>query len=100
MPEVWESGSAYERYVGRWSRLVAERFTGPRYLVQIASAGLQDWPEHPSLRYQLACYEALQGHREAAIEHLRIAFEQNPDTREWAADDEDLASVRDDPTLG
>src|SRR5688500_8948505 len=26
MPEVWESGSAYERYVGRWSRLVAERF--------------------------------------------------------------------------
>ena len=68
--------------------------------VEIASAGLQDWPEHASLRYQLACYEALQGHREAAIEHLRIAFEQNPDTREWAADDEDLASVRDDPTLG
>lgn len=26
MPEVWESGVAYERYVGRWSRLVAERF--------------------------------------------------------------------------
>ena len=26
MPEVWDSGSAYERYVGRWSRLVAERF--------------------------------------------------------------------------
>ena len=68
--------------------------------VEVASAGLADWPDHPSLRYQLACYEALQGHREAAIEHLRIAFEQNPDTREWAVDDEDLASVRDDPTLG
>ena len=68
--------------------------------VEIASEGLADWPEHPSLRYQLACYEALGGNREAAIEHLRIAFERNPDTREWAAGDEDLASVRDDPALG
>jgi tetratricopeptide (TPR) repeat protein len=67
--------------------------------VAIASAGLQDWPEHPSLRYQLACYEALQGNREAAIEHLRIAYANNPDTREWAAGDDDLASVRDDPAL-
>ncbi len=67
--------------------------------VEIASQGLEDWPEHPSLRYQLACYEALGGNREAAIEHLRIAFEQNPATRTWAADDEDLASVRDDPAL-
>ena len=67
--------------------------------VEIASEGLADWPEHPSLRYQLACYEALGGNREAAIEHLRIAFDRNPDTREWAAGDEDLASVRDDPAL-
>ena len=69
-------------------------------VVEVASAGLADWPEHPSLRYQLACYEALQGNREAAIGHLRIAFEKNPATREWAADDEDLVSVRDEPALG
>jgi hypothetical protein len=67
--------------------------------VEVASAGLADWPDHPSLRYQLACYEALGGHREAAIEHLKVAFAQNPDTRTWAAGDEDLASVRDDPAL-
>jgi len=67
--------------------------------VEIASQGLADWPEHASLRYQLACYEALQGHRDAAVEHLAIAFEHNPATREWAADDDDLASVRDDPAL-
>jgi len=67
--------------------------------VEVASAGLEDWPDHPSLRYQLACYEALQGHREAAIEHLKIAFANNPATREWAAGDEDLESVRDDPAL-
>ena len=35
----------------------------------------------------------------AAIEHLRIAYEHNPATREWAAGDEDLVSVRDDPAL-
>jgi hypothetical protein len=68
--------------------------------VEIASQGLADWPEHPSLRYQLACYEALAGHHEAAVEHLKVAFEHNPDTREWAAGDDDLASVRDDPALG
>ena len=67
--------------------------------VEIASEGLTDWPEHPSLRYQLACYEALQGHREQAIEHLKIAYANNPATREWAAGDEDLDSVRDDPAL-
>lgn len=67
--------------------------------VEIASAGLEDWPENPSLRYQLACFEALAGHREAAIRHLRIAYENNPATREWAATDDDLASIRDDPAL-
>ncbi|HET8948957.1 MAG TPA: cupin domain-containing protein [Solirubrobacteraceae bacterium] len=69
------------------------------HAVAVASAGLKDWPDHPSLRYQLACYEALQGNRDAAIEHLKIAYANNPDTREWAAGDDDLASVRDDPAL-
>jgi tetratricopeptide (TPR) repeat protein len=67
--------------------------------IEIASEGLEDWPENPSLRYQLACFEALAGHREAAVRHLRIAYENNPRTREWAAGDDDLASVRDDPAL-
>jgi tetratricopeptide (TPR) repeat protein len=67
--------------------------------VEIASEGLADWPEHPSLRYQLACFEALRGNREQAIEHLAIAYASNPRTRQWAASDEDLASVRDDPAL-
>ena len=69
------------------------------HAVAIASEGLADWPEHPSLHYQLACYEALGGNRERAIEHLKVAYARNPATREWAADDDDLASVRDDPAL-
>jgi tetratricopeptide (TPR) repeat protein len=67
--------------------------------VAVASEGLRDWPDHPSLHYQLACYEALGGNRDRAIEHLRIAYAGNPETREWAAGDEDLDSVRDDPAL-
>ena len=68
--------------------------------IEIASEGLAHWPEHPLLHYQLACYNALGGHREDAIAHLRIAWREDPRTREWAADDDDLGSIRDDPALG
>lgn len=62
---------------------------GPR---RLAAAG--------HLNYQLACYQALAGNRVDALRHLRIAFANDPSTREWAADDDDLVSVRDDPSLG
>jgi tetratricopeptide (TPR) repeat protein len=61
---------------------------------EIASEGLHDWPDHGTLHYALACYRALEGRRAEALEHLRIAFERDPRTREWAADDADLNSVR------
>jgi tetratricopeptide (TPR) repeat protein len=67
--------------------------------IAVASAGLADWPRHPLLHYQLACYNALAGHREQAIVHLRIAYDEDPRTREWAAGDNDLRSVRDDAAL-
>jgi tetratricopeptide (TPR) repeat protein len=67
---------------------------------EIASEGLPEHPDHPSLNYQLACYQALAGNREKAIEHLLLAYANNPATREWAAGDDDLASIRDDPALG
>ena len=67
--------------------------------IAIASEGLADWPEHPMLHYQLACYRALAGDRDQAVEHLRIAFAGDERTRAWAAEDEDLASVREDPRL-
>jgi tetratricopeptide (TPR) repeat protein len=67
--------------------------------IAVASEGLADWPRHPMLHYQLACCHALAGHREQAIVHLRIAFDGDPRTREWATDDDDLRSVRDDAAL-
>ena len=58
--------------------------------VAIASEGLADWPAHGALHYQLACYEALGGHRDKALAHLRVALAGDPRAREWARDDEDL----------
>jgi hypothetical protein len=65
--------------------------------IEIASEGLADYPDHPSLRYQLACYCSLAGREDEAIEHLGAAFAANPQTREWAAEDPDLDAIRSRP---
>ena len=63
--------------------------------IEVAGAGLRDWPDHPVLHYQLACYRSLAGDREEAIAHLKRAFAGDPRTRGWAAGDGDLDAVRD-----
>jgi len=64
--------------------------------VEIASEGLDDWPDHPLLRYQLACYCSLAGRHDEAIEHLRVAFAgDDPRIEDWAAEDSDLDPIRD-----
>jgi tetratricopeptide (TPR) repeat protein len=63
--------------------------------IEIVSAGFDDHPDHASIHYQLACYLALAGRRDEAIEHLKQAYTGDPRTREWAADDVDLESIRD-----
>lgn len=45
--------------------------------------------------YNLACYESLAGRHDAAIGHLRTAFELHPSLRELARTDADLDPVRD-----
>ena len=64
---------------------------------RVASEGLSDYPAHPSLHYQLACFRALAGNRDDALEHLQIAEAGNPQVLEWAHGDTDLDSIRDDP---
>jgi Flp pilus assembly protein TadD len=49
------------------------------------------------LWYGLATLEALLGNTEAAIEHLRRAAREGKINHEWARNDPDLASIRDDP---
>lgn len=65
--------------------------------IEIASQGLADYPDHPSLRYQLACYCSLAGRGDEAMEHLGAAFAANPETRNWARRDSDLDPIRNRP---
>ncbi|HET6642217.1 MAG TPA: tetratricopeptide repeat protein [Gaiellaceae bacterium] len=56
--------------------------------------GLKEHPDNPSLLYELACVEALDGDAEAALGHLRRAVELKPDYAKDAQEDEDFASIR------
>ena len=61
--------------------------------VAIAGEGLAHHPQHGGLHYQLACFNALAGHTDAATACLRVAFEADPRTRAWAETDQDLDGV-------
>ena len=54
---------------------------------------------YPLPLYNLACCEALAGHKEDAIAHLRVAFEGRPNLRDLATQDTDLDSLRDEPAF-
>jgi hypothetical protein len=60
-------------------------------------ASLSHYEDQGALLYNLACAEARLGNPDAAFDHLRAALEQRPDLAAGAADDEDLASLHDDP---
>ena len=51
----------------------------------------------PAIRYHLACVEARAGNADRALEELRIACEARPDYTALAREEDDLASLRDDP---
>jgi tetratricopeptide (TPR) repeat protein len=71
--------------------------TDPARARQILTEGLEIHPESGSLHYNLACLEAVQGDTSAALTALRRALELRPEVAQWAADDEDLVRLRDDP---
>ena len=48
-------------------------------------------------QYHLACLAALDGDRDAALEHLARAAAMDPEAARLAAGDDDLVSIRDDP---
>ena len=60
-----------------------------------AAVALTDHPDDASLHYDLACFAALSGDREHALEHWRRAAEIDPRVRSWAAEDHDLDLIRD-----
>jgi tetratricopeptide (TPR) repeat protein len=63
---------------------------------RILDEALEVHPESAAVRYELACWEANEGDRTAALDRLREAIERDRGVAEYAAKDEDLASLRDD----
>jgi tetratricopeptide (TPR) repeat protein len=73
--------------------LNAEDWEGARAALE---EGLALYPEDDALHYNMACLEARTGGRENALGHLLRAIELDPETAEWAQDDDDLDPIRDD----
>jgi tetratricopeptide (TPR) repeat protein len=64
---------------------------------QLIREGLALHPGNPALLYDLACYAALQGRRDEALEHLEAAVTGDPKCLAYATEDPDFDSIRDDP---
>jgi uncharacterized Ntn-hydrolase superfamily protein len=62
-------------------------------------ASLERFPDDPLLLYNLACYESLDGRREAALAHLGQALAADPAMREMARADSDFGSLAGDPSF-
>jgi tetratricopeptide (TPR) repeat protein len=54
-------------------------------------------PQYADLFYNLACCESLAGRTTDALEHLRRAIEMSERSRDYARDDSDFDSIRDEP---
>jgi hypothetical protein len=69
----------------------------PERGVEIFERTLAAYPGNPNVLYNLACFEALAGRVDDALEHLAQAAEADPRTREWAQTDSDFEAIRLDP---
>lgn len=93
-----ERGAPFE--VSPWEFVFAgaPALEGKRYgeATALLREGLKLHPGNAALLYNLACAEALTGDKDAAIEHLAEAA-KNERFREFAKQDSDFDSLRDDP---
>ena len=64
---------------------------------EIVREAIGERGERPALLFNLACFEARLGDRDAALEHLNAAVARSERLREPAWTDDDFASIRDDP---
>jgi len=87
-PSAWEHSFAAEKHrvSGDFEAMAAE-----------IAGGLEQHPDDPGLLYNLGCAEALAGHPEDALEHVRRALELKPDWEDEARKDEDLVTLRELP---
>lgn len=86
--------SPWEAWLEAWPLLEAGN---PEGGIEIFKRTLATYPGNPNVLYNLACFEALAGRTDDALEHLAEAVEGDPRTREWAQEDSDFDSIRADP---
>jgi len=89
-------GAGYEVSAWEW-RFRAQRHIAAGEWDQAEALVRESLAAHPgdgASLYDLACIEARAGKPDAAVAHLREAFEARPEAREWAADDTDLEPLR------
>lgn len=63
----------------------------------IASEVRELYPDNPGVLYNSACFSAVEGRPDEALEELARAIEADKDFVKYAAEDEDFATLRDDP---
>ena len=87
-PSAWESyfAAAPLAKAGRFDEAIA-----------LMEADAEQHRDNPAFLYNLACYEALGGRREDAVTHVVAAIEAAPRYAQWAKEDADFESIRDDP---
>ena len=87
-PSGWERSAEALRFwpTEEWDRAI-----------EVLEGHLAETPEHAGTHYNLACAHARAGRPEVAIDHLVRAVELQASFAEYAATDDDLATLRDDP---
>jgi tetratricopeptide (TPR) repeat protein len=88
VPSQWERSAEALRYwpTEEWDRAI-----------DVLERHLAETPDHAGTLYNLACARARAGRPEAALDSLRRAVELQASFAEYAQNDDDLASLRDDP---
>lgn len=90
-------GEAYTPSAWEWY-FEAERFRDPldpEAALRLMDEANERFPDHAGVVYSTACWLALAGRDDDALATLVRAVELEPRAREWAASDDDLASIRD-----
>jgi hypothetical protein len=87
-PSPWEAWLGATRHMDNGE---------PEKGIEVFEETLERYPGNPNVLYNLACFEALAGRKEQALDHLAQAVEQDARMREWAQTDSDFDAIRDDP---
>ena len=94
-----KAGEVYSPSPWEWY-FYAERFRPTEDwdgAIAFLEEGAERYPDHAGMLYSLACFEALGGRHDDALAYLTRAVELDAKVATWAADDDDLASIRELP---